>query len=313
MDIRSLARVDLNLLVALQVMLEERSVTRAAERLFITQPAMSKTLARLRDVFDDPLFTRSAHGMRPTPRALSLHHELQAVLLEIRELIATKTFDPATHEGEIVLAISEYVGMALLPALLQRLQGQAPRLNVRTITRLENQLDQLALGALDFVFQIAQDHYAPEFHVEYVGSSPPVLLLREGHPLTQGRASFARISQFPLLRLYIPDFERIDLFRHSEAFAHLRRANHGVFETSHLLTALEVLRATDYVLSGPAFVLRNPGVTLGITSVPLPEDATFTLNYLLVSHERTARSPLHIWFKAQMLEALDDLRRADTA
>ena len=69
METRELSRIDLNLLISLQVLLEEQNVSRAAERLFITQPAMSKTLARLREVFDDALFTRSSHGMRPTPRA----------------------------------------------------------------------------------------------------------------------------------------------------------------------------------------------------------------------------------------------------
>ncbi len=71
MDIRQIARIDLNLLIALQVLLEERNVSRAAERLYITQPAMSKTLGRLREVFDDPLFIRSSHGVRPTPKTLT--------------------------------------------------------------------------------------------------------------------------------------------------------------------------------------------------------------------------------------------------
>ncbi|HSF82215.1 MAG TPA: LysR family transcriptional regulator, partial [Anaerolineales bacterium] len=68
MDTKILARIDLNLLVALQVLIEEQSVTRAAERLYITQPAMSKTLQRLRELFDDPLFIRSGRGLIPTPR-----------------------------------------------------------------------------------------------------------------------------------------------------------------------------------------------------------------------------------------------------
>lgn len=76
MDTRTLARIDLNLLVALQVLLEERNVSKAAERLFITQSAMSKTLGRLRELFDDPLFTRSSHGMVPTPRALDIQKKL---------------------------------------------------------------------------------------------------------------------------------------------------------------------------------------------------------------------------------------------
>ena len=78
MDTRELAKIDLNLLIALQILLEEKNVSRAAERLFITQPAMRKTLSRLRQVFDDALFTRSGHGMQPTPRATELEKDLAA-------------------------------------------------------------------------------------------------------------------------------------------------------------------------------------------------------------------------------------------
>jgi DNA-binding transcriptional LysR family regulator len=146
METRDLARIDLNLLIALQVMLEERNVSRAAERLFITQPAMSKTLSRLREVFDDPLFTRSSHGMRPTPRALDLAAELETVLQGIQQLLAGHDFDPGVYRGEITIAISEYIGVWLLPPLINRLAFLAPRLTVKTITRVEHQLDMLALG-----------------------------------------------------------------------------------------------------------------------------------------------------------------------
>ena len=81
MDAKVLARIDLNLLVALQHLLEEESVTKAAERLFITQPAMSKTLHRLRETFDDPLFVRSGRGLSPTPRAVELKKQLPLSLI----------------------------------------------------------------------------------------------------------------------------------------------------------------------------------------------------------------------------------------
>src|SRR5210317_252909 len=120
MDTRELAKIDLNLLNSLQVLLEECNVSRAAERLFITQPAMSKTLSRLRALFDDPLFTRSSHGMQPTPRAQELAKDLTGILNEISDLVAGQSFDPASYRGEINLALSEYIGVALLPSLARR-------------------------------------------------------------------------------------------------------------------------------------------------------------------------------------------------
>ena len=87
MNLNRLARIDLNLLVSLYVLLEEGSVSRAANRLSITQPAMSKTLGRLRETFDDPLFVRSKRGVQPTPRALSLVADLKTVLGQIDGLL----------------------------------------------------------------------------------------------------------------------------------------------------------------------------------------------------------------------------------
>ena len=104
MDTRELARIDLNLLISLQVLLEEGSVSRAAERLFITQPAMSKTLSRLRHLFGDQLFTRTRHGMQPTPRAEQLVSGLAEVLGDIGQLLAQPGFDPHSFKGEITLA-----------------------------------------------------------------------------------------------------------------------------------------------------------------------------------------------------------------
>ena len=101
MDTRRLSRMDLNLLVAFQVLLEEQNVSKAAERLFITQSAMSKTLSRLRELFDDHLFTRSAQGMVPTPRAIELHAELEKVLLMIDSLVGEGDMGPRKLSGSI--------------------------------------------------------------------------------------------------------------------------------------------------------------------------------------------------------------------
>ena len=168
MDTKELAKIDLNLLIPLQVLLEERNVSRAAERLFITQPAMSKTLSRLRSVFDDALFTRCSHGMQPTPRALELAEKLADILPGISQLVTRQDFDPADVETEVTLALSEYIGVALLPTLAKRLQAQAPRLHLRVVTRVENQREQLALGNLDFAVHMRQQHYGPEFRLSLI-------------------------------------------------------------------------------------------------------------------------------------------------
>jgi DNA-binding transcriptional LysR family regulator len=308
MDTRDLSKIDLNLLISLQVLLEERNVSRAAERLFITQPAMSKTLSRLRQTFDDPLFTRSSHGMQPTPRAQDIAGDLSAILGDIGRLVASPGFEPATYIGEIRLALSEYIGVALLPPLIANLQEQAPRLSISVITRLENQLQALSEGNLDFAVHLKQQHYGREFRVSELGSSPPAILVREGHPLTQGPLDWERLAQYPLVRLYISDWEQAELHRKTEAQEGIPEHQRGSLETSHLLTALEVLRSTDSFMPGPAYILQNQGATAGIIALPVPGDSELELDYVMVAHQRTARSPVHAWLWEQITCTIRQLR-----
>ena len=100
-----LSRIDLNLLVAFQVLMQEKNVTRAAERLFVTQPAMSKTLNRLRNMLDDELFVRSSHGLSPTPKTLELERPVNEILSQLTNLmVSNQDFDPASSAATISLA-----------------------------------------------------------------------------------------------------------------------------------------------------------------------------------------------------------------
>ena len=310
METRDLERIDLNLLIALQVLLEEKNVSRAAERLHITQPAMSKTLTRLRDVFDDPLFTRSSHGMRPTPRALDLVANLEQVLQGIQSLLTDQDFDPARYRGEVTLAISEYIGVWLLPPLIRRLAFLAPQLTVKTITRVEHQLQQLALGDLDFAVQIKHAHYGDEFLCHPLGGTQPVILAREGHPLSGQEPDWEKVLAYPIMRLYMADQDELEFFQNSASMT--RRLERypqvaGGFETSHLLTAIEILRNTDYLLPAPPFLLNNMTLSYKIQALPLPPDIDYSIDYMLVRHQRTENSPLHNWLWQQIIEARSEL------
>ena len=308
MDTRELRKVDLNLLISLQYLLEEQSVSRAAERLHITQPAMSKTLSRLRTLFGDELFTRSSHGMQPTPRALELAEGLGTVLGDITHLLAGPHFQPQTFQGELTLALSEYIGVALLPGLIAKLSIKAPGLSVRVITRVENQLEELALGNLDFAIQIEQMHYGNDYRVEHLGSSPPAILVRESHPLTRGNLSMQRLGKFPLIRVYIPDWEQLDMQQSATAISPIVDHQQATLEISHLLTALEVLRETDYFMPAPAYILQNEDATAGITGLPAPGNTNLEINYALVAHQRTANSALHNWLWEEITCTIREMR-----
>ena len=311
MDTRALAKIDLNLLVALQVLLEERSVTRAATRLHITQPAMSRTLARLRDVFADELFTRTPSGMQPTPRAEALQSELGSVLYRLQHLVEPTRFDPSTWDGELTLAISEYLGASLLPLLMERIEKDAPKMTLRTITRVEHQLDKLASGDLDFVVHIAYSHLDEGIRTYQIGSSRSVLMCREGHPLIETSKNWEWdwdvVVRYPIIRLYVSDPEELKAFSDSSVMERWQ-GSMGAFETSHLLTALDVLRHTDYIMPGPPYILRESVATHGVTSIPIPEALAVEMDYVMMRHSRTDHSLPHQWFWQLVIEIVDSLR-----
>ncbi len=308
MDVRALARVDLNLLIALQALLEEGSVSKAADRLFITQSAMSKTLTRLRQLFDDPLFTRSSHGMQPTPRALELARSLGEILAGIGQLVSGEKFDPAASNKEVTIALSEYIGVTLLPTLTERLQRQAPHLRLRIVTRVENQLEQLALGNLDFALHINQALYGPAFRRLPLGGSPPAILVREGHPLCQAPGDLEAIGRYPIIRMYVSDRMHVEERSFLEMIDRLSPPGQGSLEISHLMTAIEVLRSTDYYMIGPSYLTQNEKLSQGITALPLPTLENYSVEYSLVAHQRTENSALHNWLWEQIGDTIRDLR-----
>ena len=310
MDIRQLTKIDLNLLLALQVLLEERSVSKAAKRLYITQPAMSKTLSRLRDVFEDPLFTRSSQGMMPTPRALELEKSVYTTLLNVEEIVAPQYFDPAQYEGTFTMALSEYAGVGLLATLMEQFQTEAPNISIRNISRVEKQLEQLANGDIDFIIHMERTNYGPEFNVECVAEAPPVILARKDHPLSKQHITWDSLKQYPLVRLYISDPETLGVFEERQYFGLESETEHSSFETSHLLTALQVLRRTDRLLLGPPFLTHNPLVHDNITTLPFPTEKPFTVRYMLVSHQRTDNAPVYRWFRDKIKQIVQEFNRS---
>ena len=127
-----LVRADLNLLVHLEALLSERSVTRAAARVGLSQSAMSHNLARLRDLFDDELLTRGPEGLRLTPRALALVDPVGAALRDIRAILMRDTpFDPGTARRTFRLGLPDSMEVLIGPALLEHLREHAPGIQLR--------------------------------------------------------------------------------------------------------------------------------------------------------------------------------------
>src|SRR3954468_20888551 len=123
----NLASIDLNLLVAFEALMEERHVTRAGQRIGLAQPSMSSTLTRLRALFGDDLFVRSASGMQPTAKALALARPIGEALGQIRGVLEPgSAFDPATTHRRLSVAVTDYGDLVVVPPLVAALRREAP-------------------------------------------------------------------------------------------------------------------------------------------------------------------------------------------
>ena len=153
----NLAGVDLNLLVSLEALLAERSVTRAADRVGLSQPGMSNTLARLRKLFDDPLLVREGLGLVPTPRAESLRQPVQEALSLIRHALDDRPgFDPASDHVTFTVSCSDYSLLMLIGPLVRHLAAAAPGLTIQVLPRAADAVRLLRDGDADLVIEPAE-------------------------------------------------------------------------------------------------------------------------------------------------------------
>jgi DNA-binding transcriptional LysR family regulator len=309
MDIRELGRLDLNLLVALEALLEERHVSRAADRLFVSQSAMSKTLGRLRELFDDPLFIRQASGMVPTPRAVALGEQLPQLLQTVQAMVAPAEFNPLIYGGKVRLLVEGHMGVWLMPRLLERLATSAPNALLRASSAAESPLDLLASGDLDFVIQGERQSYPPEYRLTTLGYAPPRLLARVGHPLEGQKLSWEMLLEYPQVQLLIPELLEIR-FHAPEDSTVIRRFSQLVprFRADHLPTAIAVVLNSDYIFPAPPLFMDEDDIARGLITLPMPEDEELSISYVLVSHERIEHSLAHHFLREEILQVIEAFR-----
>lgn len=304
---RTLAQLDLNLLVALDVLLAERQVTRAARRLGITQSAMSQTLQRLRQALDDPLLVRRGTRMAPSPRAEALAAPLRAALRGLeRVLLDPPRFDPATSDRVFRLAVFDVYSASVLPRLLARLGAAAPHAGVELVPLAMDRLfDQLRGDEVDLAFTVPRDPPGDIAH-EPALSDSLLSMVRAGHPILAAPITPESFVRWPHARGRLVDGgpSVVDTLL---ADVGLRR--HVQLRLPYFLAAPAVVSATDLIVTMPrslATVLAPqwPVVTF---PPPLPQ-SPYTVAALWSRH--VDAEPGHRWFRSLLLDAARDLDRS---
>lgn len=309
MDIKELGRLDLNLLVALEALLEERSVSRAAERLYITQSAMSKTLGRLREQFDDELFVRRSGSMVPTARAEQLAVSLPQVLLAVRQMIQPAEFDPAIYDGEIRLMVQKHIGSWLLPDLTKRLAASAPKMRV-TISAAEHDVfDRLEAGKLDFALQIERHVYPRDLDLTTLAFVSPIIVARKDHPLVGRDITLNELAAYPRVGLVATDISGYHFYTGEGSALHeYSRSVVPRYQTDDMQTAVQIVRRTDCLLAAPPNLIEHFHMGGYLTSLPVPGISEVSLKYVVVRHSRALSSAPHVFFYNELIATTEEIR-----
>ncbi|TJZ79067.1 LysR family transcriptional regulator [Chitiniphilus eburneus] len=286
-------QLDLNLLLSLHALLTHGSVTRAAETLGVTQSAMSRSLARLREAFDDPLFVRAANKLAPTPRAEALRAPLSTILRQIDQLVVPEDFCPATARARYRIACAGSAEHALLPAVLGTLLYEAPQFELEIVPWEAHILEAMSDDGPDLALGLAFDAPA-DVYQRLVCRDRVMCALRVDHPaLRDGELSLDAYCAASQLQLRLGQELGQMVDARLSALGRERRVN---LQLSQYAAAFDLLSESDMLLTAPELVLRAAEARRGLKVVPLPFDLP-QISLSLYWHARRHHDPAHIWMR----------------
>ena len=283
-------QLDLNLFQVFDVIYREGNLTRAAEALSITQPAVSNALARLRDSLDDPLFQRSGRVMLPTLVAQNMIGPVRQALRQLQSSVMDREiFDPAASERVLQLSLGDITASMLLPDLMRQLKAAAPGIRLRCFQLERGQIAaELAAGRLDLAIDIAQLS-APMLNSVELSRDRYVCLLRRRHPLAH---SPLRLDEYLAL-----DHVTVSSRRRGASYVDmaLNRAGHRLsapLRLQNYQTAIHVVLNSDMALSAPLSLAQR----YEVATKELPFEIE-PLDSLLFWHRNADGDPAIAWLR----------------
>ncbi len=286
-------KVDLNLMLALDALLQERNVTRAARRVGLTQSAMSHKLRRLREMFDDDLLVGGRQGMVPTPRAIELVDPIRRGLLELHTAVHSGPFDPATAKRTFTIISSDYADFVILPRVLEHLGRHAPGIQMRIRSLASSDIAQaLEDGSADLKMGTPVD--SPTLRQRSVFDESGTTILRADHPLLADGGELT-LEQFVRLgHVMMTDDDApglVDRALHERGLS--RRV---VLRTPYFVGIPFMVARSDLVATVPRALAEEAATFANLRLIAPPVTLpTFRIN--ATWHERSHRDPAHRWLR----------------
>jgi DNA-binding transcriptional LysR family regulator len=293
--------LDLNLLRVFDAVMAERNLTRAAERLSVTQPAISNAMKRLRDVVGEDLLTRTAHGMRPTPRAEALWPEVRAALGQLRDALDPGEYDPQHDAVSFRLAMADATAALLMPALVAKIEQMRALANIRVLPLTTR--DPRALierGDADFAVGYFPEAVATSsLQHQRLYDTHYVCVMRRGHPLADRELTLDAYCDAHHL---LVSFSGRPHGPMDQALSAMQRSRRVVLTVNQFFTAGRVVAQTDLLAVLPASFIEATGYKDELIEKPLPIKLG-GIHVELMWHMRHERASAHHWLRGLLAEA----------
>ena len=297
---RPLSRIDLNLLIPLNALLIEQNVTKAADRIAVTQPSMSSALAKLRRHFGDPLLVRDGRGFVLTPLAQSLREPVTALLIAAREVLtAGKSFDPALDHRSFTVAASDYAAAVLIQPAMRGLTADAPNVRINVEPLPEDVLDGLRNLRYDLLVWPLQLPLPGllEFPNSTLFGDEFVAVVDKDNRLVAEPLTAKSLAALPAVRVVGTGGGKVAAEAKLEELGLVQRT--AVTVASFAL-ALRMVSGTDLVTITQRRLFDQVAGAYGLREVPLELDGA-TLTEAMFWHPRHVRDPAHQWLRTRLI------------
>lgn len=298
-------RYDLNLLPIFVALMEERSVTRAAERMGMTQPALSNALSRLRLMLQDQLFVRERYGIQPTPIALELSPLIAEALAQLDDaVLGQQAFDPAQAERLFTIAPNGYVEFVLVPAIVARLEKVAPGIKLR-LTPYGNDLVETGVVSGTTALVLGRIVDPPDnLVVQHLMDEGLACAVRTDHPGVGDVMTREQFETMKHVNIVPPGRMRAGLF---QALAQQQLKRDVAISVTNFFAVAEMVAVTDYCATLPTLICRQLMHDPRLKILPAPVDlGSFPVE--MAWHVRYRHDPAHRWLRALIGEVITDFK-----
>jgi DNA-binding transcriptional LysR family regulator len=299
-----LRNVDLNLLHALYALLEERHVSHAAKRSFLSQPAMSRALDRLRETFGDPLLVRTGRVYERTPRGERMLRELESIMGRLDAMVNGEEFSPARSQERFRVAMTDHGATILLPTLLPRVRKAAPDAKLQVFAWRTQSYEDVAAGRLDIA--LSAEAVPPVLESELIFNLDFVCIVGSAQPIRARRFTLKQYLQLPHAVVETLDGRQTPVDR---SLAQLGAKRRAALTLPFFLPAIFAIAKTDLVLTVPRKLAKITAPMVGLRMIEPPSEIK-PFPYFMSWHPRLTNEAAHAWLREQVRVAARNLRSA---